>query len=320
MEPRLHDPACERAICQVAFPSRHVSLASESGLHRDHLRAFAADPAELLHFIEGLPHADQSHTAAGGIEDRIRQLPTHLFGKFVAHGLLTFDAVGLLQRADVDAAVVSSAFGYFNPAVVERVWNGARRQIEPRAAGALYMECCADHGRRRLADVGGLDDFNAAASKVLAAADADSLALFAGINAEPRVTDAPGLALQLIAVLREYRGSAHLLALRCVGLNSKIAHLVKRPEMAKGFGWSEADMPEVTPEIRAALAEAEEVVVRGKTKGTVRAKTVKLERTAIVELEIEHNVFSAEEGAKIKGAMRFSEDPIARPTNLTVVK
>lgn len=163
---------------------------------------------------------------------------------------------------DVDAAVVSSAFGYFNPAVVERVWNGARRQIEPRAAGALYMECCADHGRRRLATVGGLDDFNAAASKVLAAADADSLALFAGINAEPRATDAPGLALQLIAVLREYRGSAHLLALRCVGLNSKIAHLVKRPEMAKGFGWSEADMPEVTPEIRAALAEAEEITDR----------------------------------------------------------
>ena len=149
-----------------------------------------------------------------------------------------------------------------HPAVVERVWNGARRQIEPRAAGALYMECCADHGRRRLADVGGLDDFNAAASKVLAAADADSLALFAGINAEPRATDAPGLALQLIAVLREYRGSAHLLALRCVGLNSKIAHLVKRPEMAKGFGWSEADMPEVTPEIRAALAEAEEITDR----------------------------------------------------------
>lgn len=158
---------------------------------------------------------------------------------------------------DVDHAVVSSAFGYFNPAVVERVWNAARQQIAPRTAGALYHECCADHGRRTLAGVAGLDEFNAAASKVLAAADADSLALFAGINAEPRVSDAPGLALQLIAVLREFRGSAHLVALRAVGLNSKIAHLVKRPEMARGFGWSDADMPTVTPEITSALAEAE---------------------------------------------------------------
>jgi hypothetical protein len=163
---------------------------------------------------------------------------------------------------DVDAAVVSSAFGYFNPAVVERVWNAARQQISPRAAGALYMECCADHGRRRLAAVGGLDEFNAAASKVLAHADGDSLALFAGINAEPRATDAPALALQLIAVLREYRGSAHLLALRCVGLNSKIAHLVKRPDMARGFGWSDADMPEVTPAITNALTEAEAITDR----------------------------------------------------------
>ena len=158
---------------------------------------------------------------------------------------------------DVDAAVVCSAFGYFNRAVVERVWNGARQQISPRTAGSLYHECCADHGRRKLSGVAGLDEFNAAAQKVLAAADGDSLALFAGINAEPRVSDAPGLAMQLIAVLREYRGSAHLVALRAVGLNSKIAHLVKRPEMARGFGWTDADMPEVTPSITAALAEAE---------------------------------------------------------------
>ena len=158
---------------------------------------------------------------------------------------------------DVDHAVVSSAFGYFNPAVVERVWNAARMQIAPRTAGTLYHECCADHGRRMLADVAGLDEFNDAAAKVLAAADADSLALFAALNAEPRVTDVPGLAMQLVAVLREFRGSAHLVALRAVGLNSKIAHLVKRPEMARGFGWSDADMPTVTPEITAALDEAE---------------------------------------------------------------
>ena len=64
--------------------------------------------------------------------------------------------------------------------------------------------------------------------------------------------------------------------------------------------------------------EAEEVVIRGKTKGTIRANKVKLEKSATVDSEIEHHVFSAEEGARIKGAMRYLEEPFNR-TNLTLV-
>jgi len=146
---------------------------------------------------------------------------------------------------DVDAAVVSAAFGFFNPAVVARVWDGARSKMVPRAAGALHMECCAEHGRRRLASVPGLEAFNAACEKVLAATDGDSLPLFAAINAEPRVDDAPGRAMQLIAVLREFRGSAHLLAVRASGVASRDAHLAHRPEMARSFGWAEGQAPEL---------------------------------------------------------------------------
>lgn len=57
---------------------------------------------------------------------------------------------------------------------------------------------------------------------------------------------------------------------------------------------------------------ADEVIVRGKTKGTILANRVKLEKTATVESEIDHNVFSAEEGAKIKGALRFKEEPVGK--------
>ena len=64
--------------------------------------------------------------------------------------------------------------------------------------------------------------------------------------------------------------------------------------------------------------EAEEIVVRGKTKGTIRANRVKLEKTASVDSEIEHHIFSAEEGARIKGAMKFMEEPFSR-ANLTLV-
>ena len=65
--------------------------------------------------------------------------------------------------------------------------------------------------------------------------------------------------------------------------------------------------------------EAEEIVIRGSTKGTIRANRVKLEKSATVDSEIEHHVFSAEEGARIKGAMRYFEEPINRKDGLTLV-
>lgn len=56
---------------------------------------------------------------------------------------------------------------------------------------------------------------------------------------------------------------------------------------------------------------ADEVVIRGKTKGVINATRVRLEKTAHVDSEIFHNVFSAEEGARIKGALHFKENPLA---------
>ncbi|HEX2843479.1 polymer-forming cytoskeletal protein [Hyphomicrobium sp.] len=55
--------------------------------------------------------------------------------------------------------------------------------------------------------------------------------------------------------------------------------------------------------------EAEEVIVRGNAKGTIRADRVRLEKTANVDSEIRHNSFSAEEGARIKGSLRSKDDP-----------
>jgi cytoskeletal protein CcmA (bactofilin family) len=56
---------------------------------------------------------------------------------------------------------------------------------------------------------------------------------------------------------------------------------------------------------------ADEVVIRGQTKGVVNATKVRLEKTALVDSEICHNVFSAEEGARIKGALHYKENPLA---------
>jgi cytoskeletal protein CcmA (bactofilin family) len=52
---------------------------------------------------------------------------------------------------------------------------------------------------------------------------------------------------------------------------------------------------------------ADDVVIRGRIKGKIDARRVRLEQTAAVDGEIVHELFSAEEGARIKGALRFKE-------------
>jgi cytoskeletal protein CcmA (bactofilin family) len=81
--------------------------------------------------------------------------------------------------------------------------------------------------------------------------------------------------------------------------------------------------------------EAEEVIIRGNSKGTVNANRVRLEKSASVDSDICHQTFSAEEGARIKGALRFREDPLSadsekatsktpsrpiKPANISVVQ
>jgi len=56
---------------------------------------------------------------------------------------------------------------------------------------------------------------------------------------------------------------------------------------------------------------ADEVIIRGTTKGIINATKVRLEKTAHVDSEICHNVFSAEEGARIKGALHYKDNPVA---------
>jgi hypothetical protein len=158
---------------------------------------------------------------------------------------------------DVEAEVVASAFGYFNPALVEKLWNTAKERMAPRDAARLYLSCCHDFARAHFADVEGLDEFCAAAEQVNDAINPAGLALYAGIDAEPEPDDAPARALHLTAVLREARGSAHLLAVVASRLEPRVAHAIKRPTEGKEFGWD--DTPEPTADERARWDQAEEL-------------------------------------------------------------
>lgn len=167
---------------------------------------------------------------------------------------------GLL--GDCDAAVVSAAFGYFNPAVVKSAWDAARAVVPPMTAGLAHWECCANLGRLKLASVDGLEAFVEAADAVNTAADPDGLALYAAFKAAPLADDLPGRAMQLVSILREFRGSAHLVAVRAAGISSKQAHFVSRPNDIRMFGWTPEDAPLVDDSVRAAMAEAERLTDR----------------------------------------------------------
>ena len=68
--------------------------------------------------------------------------------------------------------------------------------------------------------------------------------------------------MQLLAVLREFRGSAHLIAIRAAGLDDKTAHCIRRPADIEMFGWTQADGAAITDADRAKLALADEITDR----------------------------------------------------------
>lgn len=162
---------------------------------------------------------------------------------------------------DVESRVITSAFGYFHPAMIERLWTSARQKMAPRDAGRLYLECCRDFGRSRLSEIPDLDAFCAAADAINEAADPTGLALYAGVSAEPLADDPPARAMQLITVLREFRGSAHLAAVIASGVTPQVAHYLKRPNDYATFGWGD-EPPVVTDEDRANYESAEALTDR----------------------------------------------------------
>jgi hypothetical protein len=162
---------------------------------------------------------------------------------------------------DVESPVIASAFGYFHPAMIERLWTSARQKMSPRDAGRLYLECCRDFGRSRLSEIPDLDAFCAAADAINTAADPAGLALYAGVSSEPLPDDLPARAMQLITVLREFRGSAHLAAVIASGVAPRVAHYLKRPNDYATFGWGD-EPPVVTDEDRANYESAEALTDR----------------------------------------------------------
>ncbi len=163
---------------------------------------------------------------------------------------------------DVDAQVVYSAFGWFAPSVVRAMWDAGVAVHGAREAAARYFAACADWGRDHLAGVDGLERFGDLAERVVSAAETSGRSLFAGWKVQPRVADGPGRAMQLVHVMREWRGSNHLVGTTAAGLSPLEAILGQDGEdQARFFGWPEP-FPAVTEDVKRRRVEAEGITDR----------------------------------------------------------
>ncbi|MEO5973718.1 MAG: hypothetical protein ABIQ38_00740 [Ilumatobacteraceae bacterium] len=142
---------------------------------------------------------------------------------------------------DVDADVVISAFAYFNPEVVRKMWNAGNQVESARQSGSRFATSCAAWGRQRLHDVEGCERFVELAERLVNSVDVAGLTLFAAWRSEPLPVDAAGRAYQLLHVMREWRGSVHIVAVLSGGVTPLQAVLAAEDGSAhaKVYGWGD---------------------------------------------------------------------------------
>jgi hypothetical protein len=142
---------------------------------------------------------------------------------------------------DVDADVVTAAFGFWPSDVVRESWDAGRAAVPLGEAITGYAAACHEWGRQRYAD---LDDAGRLAellSWVVDGCDVAGLPLFAGWRAVDLPGDDPARLNQLLHVAREHRGGTHLLAVLASGL-SPLQAVLTGPgghTNASFFGWEE---------------------------------------------------------------------------------
>jgi hypothetical protein len=143
---------------------------------------------------------------------------------------------------DVDADVVTAAFGYFAPGSIRSLWSKGVAVEGGRAAAARYGAGCAAWGRQRLEGFAGAERLADLSGRLVDSVDPAGLSLFAGWRAEVRPDDAPARAYLLLHVMRELRGSVHIIATTASGLSpleSILTNGASGAAMANMFGWSE---------------------------------------------------------------------------------
>lgn len=163
---------------------------------------------------------------------------------------------------EVDADVVTAAFGFFPGHTLRTAWESV--PIPAEKAAHRYAAACQDFGRRKLGAFDEAAHLATLMETVAAAADPAGLPLFAGWRALPLPADPAARVMQLAHVLRELRGGLHLMAVRAAGITPLQAVLVSGSPLndgagqARWYGWPEP-FEEITDDIRDRWQQAEAI-------------------------------------------------------------
>ena len=139
---------------------------------------------------------------------------------------------------DVDADVVIAAFGWWDPGLVRLMWGRGLAVVGAREGARRYAQACAAWADDHVVGFPSVDRLSELAERVVGTADESGLPLFAGWRAEARADGGVARMLQLVHVLREWRGAVHLVATRAAGLGPLEAVLTNEGErQARFLGW-----------------------------------------------------------------------------------
>jgi hypothetical protein len=141
---------------------------------------------------------------------------------------------------DVDADVVTSAFGWFEPNAVKAMYTEGAAVAGATEAARRMAEAHSKWGRAHYADVEGIDDIVAVMELLVDGIQGQAIPIFVGWRNAHRCETPGGRAAQLMQILREWRGGLHLVATTAVGLGPLDAILGNEGRgQAKFLGWSE---------------------------------------------------------------------------------
>jgi hypothetical protein len=165
---------------------------------------------------------------------------------------------GVLGPAPVE--VVESVFAFHSPDLVRTGWEGGLAVRPVAQTVERYVGVCRAWGRRHYVALDGAERLAELLTRVVDAADPMGWPLYAGWRAIELPDDPPARVAQLLHVLREHRGGAHLSAVRLAGVSpiEAIVGGVGGPGNAAFFGWPEP-YPVLDEDLVARRARAEEL-------------------------------------------------------------
>jgi hypothetical protein len=171
---------------------------------------------------------------------------------------------------EVNADVVRSATGWFEPNAVRAMYEEGTAVAGATAAAARMAEAHSKWGRKHYSEVSDLDGIVALTQEVVDGLEGSGIPLFVGWRDAERCESAAGRAAQLMQILREWRGGLHLVSTTAAGLSPLEAILTNEgPGQARFFGWSEP-FPDCAA-IKAKHDEAEEMTDQLCASGLLKA-------------------------------------------------